>query len=206
MTAARPAHKEEYLMSTHADLSTVPGASVPGGWVTGTWTIDPAHTTVSFAVRHLMSRVRGTFSDVSGQIVTSPDPSASTAVAVIAVSSVSTGSQMRDDHLRSGDFFDADRYPVMRFASRALRRADEGWVLSGELTIRDVTRPLDLEVEFLGTDPDGLQGEPRIGFSARAAVSRRDFGITFGLATEGTKVVIGDKVDIVLDVEAFLGA
>jgi polyisoprenoid-binding protein YceI len=191
-------------MSTVADLSTVPDACVPEGWVTGTWTIDPAHTTLSFAVRHLMSRVRGTFSDVSGQILTSPDPSGSAAVASIAVSSVSTGSQMRDDHLRSADFFDAQRYPVMQFASRALRRADAGWVLSGELTIRDVTQPVDLEVEFLGTDPDGLQGEPRIGFSARTSVRRRDFGITFGLAADGTRIVIGDKVDIVLDVQAFL--
>jgi polyisoprenoid-binding protein YceI len=193
-------------MSTVADLSTVPGVCVPEGWVTGTWTIDPAHTTVSFAVRHLMSRVRGTFSDVSGQIITGPDLSGSTAAAIIAVSSVSTGNQMRDDHLRSADFFDAERYPVMRFASRRLHRTDKGWVLSGELTIRDVTHPVDLEVEFLGTDPTGLQGESRIGFSARTAVRRRDFGITFGLAADGTKIVVADKVDIILDVEAFIGA
>lgn len=173
---------------TAAGLSTTPGPSVPEGWVAGTRTIDPAHTTVSFVVHHLMSRVRGTFSDVSGQVVTSPDPSGSTAAAVIAVSSVSTGNQMRDDHLRSADFFDADKYPEMRFASTALRPADDSWVLAGELTIRDVTRPVDLEVEFLGTDPDGLLGEPRIGFSARAVVSRRDFGITFP-AVDGTKIV-----------------
>jgi polyisoprenoid-binding protein YceI len=161
---------------------------------------------VTFVVRQLMIRVRGTFSDVSGQIVTGADPTSSSAAAVIAVSSVSTGNQMRDDHLRSADFFDAQRYPLMTFASRALRPADGGWVLSGELTIRDVTRPVGLEVEFLGTDPTGMQGEARIGFSARAAISRRDFGITFGLATDGTKIVVADKVEIVLDVEAFLGA
>jgi polyisoprenoid-binding protein YceI len=153
-----------------------------------------------------MSRVRGTFSEVSGQIVTSPDPSGSTVAALIAVSSVSTGNQMRDDHLRSADFFDAERYPSMTFASRALRPGAGPWVLSGELTIRDVTRPVDLEVEFLGADPTGLQGEPRIGFSARGTISRRDFGITFGLAADGTKIVVADKVDITLDVQAFLGA
>ena len=189
---------------TVADVSSAADVRVPEGWTAGTWTLDPAHSAVSFAVRHLMSRVRGTFSDVSGQIVTGSDPSESTAAAVIAVSSVSTGHQMRDDHLRSADFFDARRHPAMTFASRALRLADHGWVLSGDLTIRDVTRPVELEVEFLGTDPTGMQGEPRIGFSARTAISRREFGITFGLATDGTKIVVADKVDIVLDVEAVL--
>lgn len=189
---------------TVADVSSAADVRVPEGWTAGTWTLDPAHSAVSFAVRHLMSRVRGTFSDVSGQIVTGSDPSESTAAAVIAVSSVSTGHQMRDDHLRSADFFDAVRHPAMTFASRALRLADHGWVLSGDLTIRDVTRPVELEVEFLGTDPTGMQGEPRIGFSARTAISRREFGITFGLATDGTKIVVADKVDIVLDVEAVL--
>jgi polyisoprenoid-binding protein YceI len=191
---------------TAADVSSAAGVGVPEGWVTGRWMIDPAHSTVSFVVRHLMSRVRGTFSDVSGQIVTTAEVSRSAATAAITVSSVSTGNQMRDDHLRSADFFDAERYPVMSFASSALRPADGCWVLSGELTIRDVTRPVDLEVEFLGTDPTGLQGEPRIGFSARGAISRRDFGITFGLTADATKIVVADKVDIVLDVEAFPGA
>jgi hypothetical protein len=120
-----------------------------------------------------------------------------------------TGNPVRDDHLRSGDFFDTAHTPEMTFRSTALRpagAADAGWVLTGDLTIRRTTRPVDYEVEFLGTDPDGLPGEPRIGFSARAAISRRDFGITFGLAADGTKIVVGDTVDICLDVEAFLRA
>ena len=87
-----------------------------------------------------------------------------------------------------------------------MRPAEGRWVLSGDLTIRDVTRPAELEVEFLGTDPAGLQGETRIGFSAHGTISRRDFGITFGLAADGTKIIIGDKVDITFDVEAFLAA
>ena len=198
--------KEEHLMTAVASVSTVPGAPAPEGWVAGTWTIDSAHTVVSFSVRHLMSRVRGTFSEVSGQVVASAGLAGSTAAAVIAVASVSTGNQMRDNHLRSADFFDAERYPEMSFTSTGLRPADGSWVLSGELTITDVTRPVDLEVEFLGADPTGLQGEPRIGFSARTTISRRDFGIAFGLAADGTKIVIADKVDIVLDIEAFLDA
>ena len=192
-------------MTADTDLATA-GPSAPDGWIAGTWTIDPAHTTVSFVVRHLMSRVRGAFSEVSGQIVTRPDLSGSTTAATIAVSSVRTGNEMRDNHLRSADFFEAERYPVISFASTGLRPADGSWLMSGELTIRDVTRPVDLEVEFLGTDPTGLQGEARIGFSARGTISRRDFGVTFGLAADGTKIVLADKVDIVLDVQAYLGA
>jgi polyisoprenoid-binding protein YceI len=189
-------------MTSTTDVTATAGVPAPAGWVAGTWAIDPAHTVVSFSVRHLMSRVRGTFSEVSGQITTTTDPSGSGATALIAVSSVNTGNQMRDDHLRSADFLDAGQYPSMTFASSALRPG----VLTGELTIRDVTRPVDLEVEFLGTDPDGLQGEQRIGFSARATISRRDFGITFGLAAEGAKIVIADKIDITLDIEACLSA
>lgn len=192
-------------MTADTDLVTA-GPSAPDGWIAGTWTIDPAHTTVSFVVRHLMSRVRGAFSEVSGQIITRPDLAGSSTAATIAVSSVRTGNEMRDNHLRSADFFEAGRYPVISFASTGLRPADGSWLMSGELTIRDVTRPVDLEVEFLGTDPTGLQGEARIGFSARGTISRRDFGVTFGLAADGTKIVLADKVDIVLDVQAYLDA
>lgn len=193
-------------MTAVAGVSTTPGVPALEGWVAGTWTIDPAHTTAGFAVRHLMSKVRGTFSEVSGQIVTGPEPSRCTTTATIAVSSVSTGNEMRDNHLRSADFFDAERYPAMTFASTALRSVDGGWVLSGDLTIRDVTRSVDLEVEFLGIDPSGLQGETRIGFSAKGTIRRSDFGITVGLVADGTKIVVADKVDIVLDVQAFLSA
>ncbi|MDR0345263.1 MAG: YceI family protein [Nocardiopsaceae bacterium] len=195
-------------MITKADAATTPAEApaAPAGWMAGTWTIDPAHTMVSFAVRHLMSWVRGTFSDVTGQIVTTQELAGSTATAVIGVSSVSTGTQLRDDHLRSPDFFDAGHYPQLSFASTAPRPRNGSWMLAGELTIRDVTRPVELAVEFLGTDPDGLQGEPRIGFSARGSIRRADFGISFGLAADGSKIVIGDKVDIVLDVQAFASA
>jgi polyisoprenoid-binding protein YceI len=189
-----------------ATTAVTTGHAIPAGWAAGTWMIDPAHTMVGFAVRHLMSRVRGTFSEVSGQIVTGPHPSRSTVTATVGVASVSTGNHMRDEHLRSADFFDAARYPMLTFTSTAVRPADGCWVLAGDLTIRDVTGPVELEVDFLGTDPDGLQGETRIGFAARGTISRRDFGITFGLAADGTKIIIGDKVDISLDAEAFLAA
>jgi polyisoprenoid-binding protein YceI len=191
---------------TVADLDGAADVRAPEGWVAGTWAIDPAHTNVSFVARHLMSRVRGTFSEVSGQIVTTAEPSRSSVTADIGVASVRTGVEMRDNHLRSADFFEADRYPRMSYTSTALRQVDGAWVLSGELTVRDVTRPVDLEVEFLGSDPDGLQGEPRIGFSADGTISRRDFGISFGLAADGTRIVVGDKIGLTLDVQAYRGA
>jgi polyisoprenoid-binding protein YceI len=194
------------MMSIATEVTDTPGATAPENWTTGTWVIDPAHSVVGFAVRHLMSRVRGTFSEVSGQIVTGPDRADSTATAVIGLSSVSTGNEMRDGHLRSADFFDAEHHPVMSFTSTALRPAGEAWVLSGDLTIREVTRPVELDAEFLGSDPDGLQGERRIGFSASGSIRRRDFGISFGLAADGTKIVVGDRVDITLDIQAYADA
>jgi polyisoprenoid-binding protein YceI len=205
MSTSRPAVTARKI-STTTDVTAIQGEPVPVGRIAGTWVIDPAHTSVGFAVRHLMSRVRGTFSEVSGQIVTGPEPARAAATATVGVASVSTGNPMRDDHLRSADFFDAGRFPEMTFASTAVRPAEGHWVLSGDLTIRDVTRPIELEVEFLGTDPARLQGETRIGFSARGTISRRDFGITFGLAADGAKIIIGDRVEITLDVEAFLAA
>ena len=191
-------------MSSAAGVSGA-DPSVLAGWTAGTWTIDPAHTVVAFAARHLMSRVRGTFSQVSGKIVTGTDPTVCSATAAVALSSVSTGNEMRDNHLRSADFFDIGQSPTMTFTSTGLRHENGAWVLTGDLTIRAVARPVELEVEFLGIDPTGLQGETRIGFSARGAIARRDFGITFGLAAD-SKIVVGDKVDITLDVEAVLDA
>lgn len=192
-------------------MTTVPlstDLAAPEGWATGTWAIDPAHTSVAFSVRHLMSRVRGSFGDVNGRIVTDHSPSRCQVAATIEVASVNTGNAMRDDHLRSADFFDVGHTPQMTFTSAALRPAsvaEAGWVLTGDLTIRRTTRPVELQVEFLGVDPAGLQGEARIGFAARATISRRDFGITFGLAADGSGIV-GDKVDVTLDVEAVLDA
>lgn len=110
---------------------------------------------------------------------------------------------MRDDHLRSGDFFEVERHPVMIFASTGLRQTGGEWVLEGELTLRGTTRPVRIELDFLGFDPSGLQGEPRVGFEGRTTIKRSDFGITFGLV-DGGKIVISDKIEIVLEIEAVL--
>jgi polyisoprenoid-binding protein YceI len=174
------------------------------GWVAGTWTIDPAHSRVGFSVRHLMSKVRGTFGEFSGEIVTEEDPTQSTVTAVIEMSSVDTGVEMRDNHLRSGDFFGVEENPRMTFSSTTLRHDGERWVLTGDLTIRDITKAVELELDYLGVDPTGLEGEHRIGFEARTTISRKEFGVNWGLVTEGTKIMVGDRIDVTLDVQAAL--
>lgn len=173
------------------------------GTATGTWTIDPMHTSVTFAVRHLMSRVRGRFSEVEGRVVLGKAPLPSRVEATIAMASVDTGTPMRDEDLRSPSFFDAARFPTMRFESREITEDSSGIRMTGELTIRDTTREVLLDVEFLGLDETGLQGEPRIGFVGRTTLHRSDFGVGEG-PIEGGKVVIGDLVEVELDVEAYL--
>lgn len=173
------------------------------GVPSGTWQIDPAHSVVGFSVRHLMSKVRGTFSEVDGHITIADDQLRSRAQVEIAVASVSTGNELRDSHLRTADFFDVEEHPTMTFATTGVHEADGSWVLDGELTIRGTTREVHIDLEYLGYDPTGAQGESRIGFEGRTSINRSDFGVSFGLGTAG-KVVVSDRVDIVLDVEAVL--
>jgi polyisoprenoid-binding protein YceI len=184
---------------------TVDETTIPG-WIAGTWTIDAAHSVVSFSVRHLMSKVRGRFSDFTAQIVTTEDPAQSSVTASIELVSVETGISMRDDHLRSAEFFMVEEAPTMRFASTGLRHDGENWVLTGDLTLVGTTRPVDIELDFLGIDPTGVQGETRIGFEGKTTIKRSDFGVSFGLAVDGSKVVVGDKVEVSLDIEGVLEA
>lgn len=173
------------------------------GVPSGTWQIDHAHSVLGFAVRHLMSKVRGTFNAFSGHITIADDRLRSGAQIEIALASVNTGNEVRDKHLRTNDFFDVAHRPTMTFASTGLRAAIESWTLDGDLTIRDTTRAIQIYVDFLGFDPTGIQGEPRVGFAGRTSINRSDFGISFGLA-DGGKIVIGDTIDIILEVEAAL--
>ena len=169
----------------------------------GTWTIDPAHSSIGFSVRHLMGKVRGTFGEFTGHVTTAEEPTDCSATATITMSSVNTANRMRDDDLRSVNFFDVDRHPDMTFESAGLD-VHHGLVeLPGELTIRGITRDVALEVEFLGLDETGLQGEQRIGFSASTTIRRSDYGVG-AAAREGQKIVIGDKITIQLDIQAVL--
>lgn len=169
----------------------------------GTWVIDPAHSTLGFSVRHLMvSKVRGRFTDFSGRLVIAEDGSAS-AEAEIRVDSVTTDNEQRDAHLRTADFFQAEQFPVATFKSTGFRVKGEDFVVDGEFTIRGVTKPVSLDVEFLGVNPGMGQG-PVAGFEAKTVVNRRDFGITIDMPLPDGGAVIGDKITLTLEVEVGL--
>lgn len=170
----------------------------------GTWRIDPMHSSIGFTVRHLMSRVRGSFTEVAGQIEVGAAMSDCSVSATVATASVHTGTSMRDDDLRSENFFDADHHPELTFSGRAVDGGDGSrFVVEGDLTIRGTTREVRLDAEFLGLDEAGLQGETRIGFAARTTINRSDFGVGERPAAK-SKIVVGDEVTIELDIEAYL--
>jgi polyisoprenoid-binding protein YceI len=169
----------------------------------GTWTIDPMHSSIGFSVRHLMGKVRGTFEEFTGHLKIAEQPTDCSAAATISMSSVNTANRMRDDDLRSVNFFDVNQYPDMTFESTGLTVRDEGLELPGKLTIRGITCDVTLEIEFLGLDETGLQGEQRIGISATTTIRRSGYGVG-AAAGEGQKVVVGDKITIQLDIQATL--
>jgi polyisoprenoid-binding protein YceI len=170
---------------------------------TTTWNIDPAHTNVEFGIRHLMiSTVKGRFAQVGGSAtIDTANPSAMTLDVEIGVASIDTRQEQRDAHLRSADFFDVERFPTMRFVgTRIDGDIDAEFTLDGELTIRDVTRPLVLHVTSEGRVRDPW-GNERAGFSATGKIDRRAYGLTWNQALEAGGVVVGDEVKISVDVE-----
>ena len=176
------------------------------GYVPGTWQLDPAHTDVGFSVRHLMvSKVRGTFTEFSGTVVTAADPLGSSATLTVDLGSIDTRSADRDAHLRGSDFFDAENHPKMEYRTTALRLSGEGFEVDGQLTIKGVTRPVTLAVEFngIGSDP---WGGTRLGLSARGEINRSDFGISFNMPLDGGGVMVGEKVQLIIEVESVLQA
>ena len=178
------------------------------GFVTGTWSIDPAHSDVSFTVRHMMvSKVRGRFSQVSGEIVTAENPLESVVTATIDMHSIDTNNAQRDEHIRSADFFETEKHPTMTYRSTGLRADGEDFVLDGELNLHGVTRPVTLKVELGGFGADALNpGGTRVGFSATGEINRRDFGIDITMPMDGGGVVVGDKVQVTLEIEAVLAS
>lgn len=168
-----------------------------------TWTIDPVHSRVEFGVRHMMiSTVKGTFSELEGTIHLDGDDLSRSSVEVeIDATSLDTGSEDRDQHLRSADFFHVEKHPTLRFVGRTVEPADDGFLITGDLTIRGETREVTLEAEKLGTGTDPW-GNPRVGFRAETSISRKDFGLTWNQALETGGVLVGDNVDISLDVQA----
>lgn len=169
----------------------------------GTWTIDPSHSEIGFTARHAMvTKVRGVFRDVDGTITVAEDLGASSARASMRTASVDTGSADRDGHLRTGDFFESETYPEMTFVSTGVRDlTDEGFVLDGDLTIKDVTRPVSLDVEFGGVAQDPF-GNVRAGFSATTTIEREDWGLTWNSALETGGVLVSKKIALTLDISA----
>ncbi len=189
------------MSATTAEITrTVDGVEVPAA---GTYAIDPSHSEVGFSVRHLMvSKVRGRFSDVVGSIVVADDPLTSSVEVTIGTASIDTGDEKRDAHLRSGDFFDVERYPTMTYRSLEVLPAGPGrWLVEGHLTLNGVTRPVPLSITFEGAAADPWGGV-RAGFSARAELDREDFGLNWNQALEAGGVVVGKKVSIEIEVEA----
>ena len=151
----------------------------------------------------MVSKVRGYFREFSGEIVTAQDPAQSTVSATIDLSSIDTRQEQRDAHIRSADFFDADNHPQMTFRSTAVRTDGADWAVEGELTIKGNTRPVTLALELNGFGPDAYGGV-RAGFSAKTEINRNEFGVDIKMPMDGGGVVVGDKINVELEIEAVL--
>jgi polyisoprenoid-binding protein YceI len=172
------------------------------------WNLDVAHSGINFAIRHMVvSKVRGHFTKFAGAVdLDDGDLTRSSVEATIEAGSIDTGTPQRDAHLRSPDFFDVEQYPELRFRSSQIEKVgDDRYRVVGELTIRDVTREVTLDVEYAGrgTDPWGNQ---RIAFAAKTAIDRKDFGLKWNQALETGGVLVGDRVEIELDVQVVKAA
>jgi polyisoprenoid-binding protein YceI len=168
------------------------------------WNIDVVHSTIGFTVRHLMvSKVHGYFTKWNGSLeFDEQSPSSSRANVEIDVASVDTREPQRDAHLRTGDFFEVEKFPKMTFKSTAVERAGEGkFKVTGDLTLRGVTHPIVLDVEYGGRQKHPQMGE-RVGFSAHASLNRKDFGVNFNQVLDTGGLALSEKVDINLEIEA----
>lgn len=178
-------------------------AAVPAAPPTTRWTLDASHSHVGFAVRHLMiSNVRGEFTKLEGSASYDPArPEATTVEVKIDVASINTREEKRDAHLRSADFFDAEKYPHLLFVSTSARKQEEGLEIAGQLTVHGVTRPVTLAVEDITPESKDPYGNVRIGATAKTKIRRSDFGMTWNAALEAGGMLVGDDVSITLEVE-----
>ena len=174
------------------------------GYIEGTWNIDPVHSHIGFVARHLMvSKVRGKFGTFEGQIVTAEDPLQSSATATIDTTSFDTGNDQRNSDVKSENFLDVASYPTMTYRSTGVRRAGDELVVDGDLTIRGITHPVALTVEVNGFGPDPYGGT-RAGFSATGEINRNDYGITANMVLPTGGVMVSEKIQLTIEVEATL--
>ncbi len=184
-------------------MATTATISIPR-YTAGVWDIDPVHSDVSFSVPHMMvSKVRGRFGRFSGQIVTGDDVTGSSVTATVESASVDTGNERRDKDLRSAAFLDVGNHPLWTFRSTGVRLDGGGLVVDGDLTIKGVTRSVSLAFEVNGIGPD-QSGGTRVGVSASTTIDRNDFGVTVNLPLDGGGVVVGERVQVSLEIEAVL--
>ncbi len=169
-----------------------------------TWEIDPAHSFAEFAVKHMMvETVTGRFKEISGKLqIDESNPAASSAELAIAVATVDTGVPDRDAHLKSDDFFNAERFPQITFRSKRIERVDDAkWRVVGDLTLRDVTKEVVVETEYEGQIVDAF-GLNRRGFTGQAVVNRRDFGLKWNMLIEAGGVVVADRAKLTVHIGA----
>lgn len=184
------------------DILTSRGPNTTVAPEPGTYKIDSSHSMVEFVARHLMvTKVRGRFSDFSGEIVVGETPDQSAVNVTIQAASIDSGEPTRDEHLRNGDFLDVEKYPTLEFHSTKVEQSGKSLRVHGDLTIKDATRPVVLDVDFDGSFGDPW-GNHRIGFSAESEINREDWGITWNAALESGGVVVSKKVRIELTVSA----
>ncbi|MGC5344462.1 YceI family protein [Streptomyces sp. DT171] len=193
-------HADDTRSATTATVPVDPALAA----LTGEYTIDPSHSRIGFSVRHAMvTNVRGSFGDFEGSLTLDGSAPENSAAAIdVRIAGVDTGIGDRDGHLRSADFFDADRFPLMRFRStRAEQLGGDTYRVTGDLTIKDVTRPLSIDLEFNGSATD-VYGSERVGFEGGAEILRSDWGLTWNAALEAGGVMVSDKVRLTFDISA----
>lgn len=180
-------------------IATTPGLEA---LTAGTWTVDASHSTVGFVARHLMvAKTRGRFTDYTATVTIAENPLESTVEAVVQAASITTDDESRDGHLKSADFFEVETYPTLSLVSTGIEPRGADYVLHADLTIRGITKSVDFDLEFDGivTDP---WGNTKAGFTAGTEISRKEWGLEWNAALETGGVLVGDKVKIVLEIEA----
>ncbi|WP_415951567.1 YceI family protein [Streptomyces sp. KLOTTS4A1] len=176
--------------------------------LTGDYTLDPAHTTLGFTARHAMvTNVKGSFHDFEGTLhLDGSDPTQSTATLDVKMESIETGQGDRDNHLRSADFFDVEKFPAMSFRSTSAQAlGGDDYRITGDLTIKDVTKPITIDLEFNGAAKDPF-GNERVGFEGKAELLRSEWGLTWNAKLETGGVLVSDKIKLVFDISAIRSA
>ncbi|MGB2991413.1 MAG: YceI family protein [Paenisporosarcina sp.] len=167
------------------------------------WNVDAAHSSIGFSVKHMMvSKVRGSFGDFGAEVeANETDLTAANIAFTIKVASINTGNEDRDNHLRSADFFDVEQYPEIKFVANNITKKDDDYEIAGDITIKDVTKPIVFEAEYggKGTNP---WGQEVVAFSAETKLNREDFGLTWNQALETGGVLVGKDIKITIDLEA----